>query len=191
MQSVCVFLGSRAGKLPAYTEAAEELGRALAARGLTLVYGAGSVGLMGVLANAVLATGGRAVGVIPESLMERELGHQKLSELYVVDSMHARKAKMAEHADAFVVLPGGLGTLEEFFEVLTWAQLGFHHKPIGLLDVESYFAPLLNFLDHAVTEGFVAPTHRALVQVSDSVYGLLDELESAWHGNGGIQTETL
>jgi uncharacterized protein (TIGR00730 family) len=191
MQSVCVFLGSSAGLLPAYAQAAELLGVALAARGLTLVYGAGNVGLMGVLANAVLASGGRVVGVIPESLMERELGHLELSELYVVESMHARKAKMAEQSDAFIILPGGLGTLEEFFEVLTWAQLGFHRKPIGLLNVHGYYAPLLDFLDHAVTEGFVAPTHRSLIKVSESVDVLFDQLQAAWRRDDGIQTKTL
>jgi uncharacterized protein (TIGR00730 family) len=191
MKRVCVFLGSSPGSDPRYAQTAVELGRELAARDLELVYGAGSVGLMGVLADAALAAGGRVTGVIPERLIAREAGHSTLSELHVVATMHARKAKMAELADAFVAMPGGLGTLEEFFEALTWAQLGYHNKPIGLLQVQGYFERLLEFLDHTVTSGFVAARHRQLFIVEDSVPALLDALRDAAPAAAGFDDSMI
>jgi hypothetical protein len=158
-----VFTGSSSGGRSEYTDAARALGCALVARGSELVYGGAKVGLMGVLADAVLAAGGRAIGVIPEVLVTKEVAHEGLSELHVVGSMHERKALMADLSDAFVALPGGLGTLEELAEMLTWAQLGLHAKPCGLLDVCGYYDGLLAFLDHAVTERFVRREHRALL----------------------------
>jgi len=152
------------------------MGRALARRGLGLVYGGGCVGLMGVLADAVLAEGGEAIGVIPEAMVAKELAHHGLTELRVVRSMHQRKALMAELADAFVALPGGLGTLEEFCEMLTWAQLGLHGKPCGLLNVEDYYAALLRLLDHAQAETFLRPEHRSMILVADQPDPLLDML---------------
>jgi len=176
MQSVCVFCGSHRGRRPEYFHAAAQCGRLLAERGLTVVYGGGSVGLMGALADAALEAGGRVVGVIPRRLARKELMHCNVQTMYVVQSMHERKALMARLADAFVALPGGLGTLEELFEVVTWAQLGYHRKPIGLLNTCGYFEPLLALLDHAVAEGFVRPEHRGLVVVADDPATLLDRL---------------
>jgi uncharacterized protein (TIGR00730 family) len=173
---VSVFCGSAKGADPRYRDAALALADALVARGLGLVFGGGSVGLMGVLADAVLARGGEAIGVIPHGLAAREVAHHGLTELRVVPSMHARKALMAELAGAFVALPGGYGTFEELFEVVTWAQLGIHRKPIGLLDVAGYYDSLIRFLDHAVAEGFVSAQNRRLVQVGDEPGALLDRL---------------
>jgi uncharacterized protein (TIGR00730 family) len=173
---VAVFCGSSAGNRPAYAEAARALGRALAGRGIGLVYGGGRVGLMGVVADTVLQAGGEAIGVIPEPLLRREVGHVGLSELVVVDSMHARKARMADLSDAFVALPGGFGTLEELLEVITWSQLGIHPKACALLDVAGFFDPLLRMFDHAVEEGFVRPAHRSLVVVERDPERLLDRL---------------
>ncbi len=177
--SCCVFCGSSPGARPAYRAAAEGLGRELARRGIRLVYGGAAVGLMGALADAALAAGGDVVGVIPNSLVDMEVAHRGLPELRVVASMHERKSQMAELADAFVSLPGGLGTFEEQLEILTWAQLGSHRKPSGLLDVCDYFAPLLALLDHAVEERFLKPTHRDLLLRADDPGELLDRLE-AW-----------
>ncbi|MGE0641276.1 MAG: TIGR00730 family Rossman fold protein [Thermoanaerobaculia bacterium] len=179
MKNVCVFCGSHAGRGERYRIAAEAFGGVLARRGLGLVYGGGHVGLMGVVADAVLAAGGRVVGVIPRFLMEREVGHSGLTELHVVESMHERKATMAALADAFVALPGGVGTLEELFEAWTWILLGLHTKPVGLLAVGEYFDPLLAFLDRTVEEGFVAPAQRRLIRVSDDPAVLLARLASA------------
>lgn len=176
MKSVCVFCGSSPGARPSYRAAAEALAAAIANRGLDLVYGGASVGLMGALADAALAAGGRVVGVLPRALDRKEIAHAGLTELRVVDSMHERKAQMAERADAFVALPGGIGTLEEWFEVLTWSQLGFHAKPCGLLDVDGYFAPLLALLDRAVNERFVTPAHRSMIVVENDAGRLLDAL---------------
>ncbi len=176
--AVCVFCGSSPGARPAYRDAAEALGRALAAQGRTLVYGGGNVGLMGAGADAALAAGGRVISVIPRHLVEREVGHNGVTELRVVDSMHERKQLMADLADAFVLLPGGLGSLEEFFEVWTWGQLGLHRKPYGLLNVAGYFDPLLAFLDHAVAERFVRSEHRDLVLVDDDPERLLARLDT-------------
>jgi uncharacterized protein (TIGR00730 family) len=177
--SVCVFCGSSAGARPSYSAMAEALGRVLAERGIRVVYGGGRVGLMGVVADAALAAGGEVVGVIPQHLMDREVGHAGLTELRVTSSMHERKALMAELADGFVALPGGFGTLEELAETLTWSQLGLQAKPFGLLDVEGFYEPLLTFLDHTVAERFVTPEHRALVLSADDPAPLLDRL-AAW-----------
>lgn len=176
LRSVCVFCGSALGVRPVYAAAARRLGGALARHGIGLVFGGGSVGLMGVLADAAMAQGGEAVGVIPRALYRKEVAHQGLTRLHVVASMHERKAIMAELADAFVALPGGLGTLEELAEVLTWAQLGLHAKPCGLLDVAGYWKPLIRFLDHAVEERFLGPSHRRLLTVERSPALLLDRL---------------
>jgi uncharacterized protein (TIGR00730 family) len=183
VKRVCVFCGSSRGARPAYQEAAVAMGKALARRGLGLVYGGGHVGLMGAVADAAMEGGAPAIGVIPRGLQVREVGHRGLTELRVVGSMHERKAAMAEQADAFVALPGGMGTLEETAEVLTWAQLGIHEKPVGLLDVEGYFAPLVSFLDHAVAEGFLRTEHRALLLVEREPDALLDRL-AEWRPPG-------
>jgi uncharacterized protein (TIGR00730 family) len=161
-----------------YAEAARATGKALAARKLGLVYGGGGIGLMGVLADAALAAGGEVVGIIPGALDAREVGHHGVTRLEVVPSMHARKARMAELADAFIALPGGLGTLEELAEIVTWAVLGMHAKPIGVLDVDGYFGPLLAFLDHAVAEGFVAPEHRRFIVTATTPEALLEAFEA-------------
>jgi uncharacterized protein (TIGR00730 family) len=174
MDRVCVFSGSSPGAQPDYRRAAEELGRALADQGVGLVYGGASVGLMGVVADAVLDAGGEAIGVIPQALVEREIAHPGVSDLRVVGSMHERKALMAELADGFVALPGGMGTLEELFEVYTWTQLGLHSKPLGLLDVRSYFAKLVAFLDHAVEERFLTVEHREMLVVERRAEALLE-----------------
>ena len=179
MRTVAVYCGSRLGARPAYRAAAGEFARAAARRGLTLVYGGGNVGMMGVLADAALAAGGEVVGVIPRFLERREVGHPGLTRLELVDSMHERKARMASLADAFVALPGGLGTLEELFEVWTWNLLGIHAKPCGLLDVEGYFSPLVEFLDRSVEEAFVSTAHRAILSVDDDPDRLLERLAGA------------
>ena len=173
LKRLCVFCGSSVGSNRRHVEAAEALGARLAAEGIGLVFGGGCIGLMGRLADAVLAGGGEAIGVIPRALVNRELAHAGLSELHVVASMHERKALMADLADGFVALPGGLGTVEEFCEVITWAQLGIHSKPCALLNVDSYFDPFLSFLDHTVEQGFVDPRSRALVLVAGDPGALL------------------
>jgi uncharacterized protein (TIGR00730 family) len=174
MRRICVFCGSSPGTSPAYREAARATGRTLAGRGLGLVYGGGGVGLMKAVADAALEAGGEVVGVIPRALQLRELAHPGLTTLVVVGSMHERKAKMAELADGFVALPGGMGTLEELAEILTWAQLGLHGRPCGLLDVGGYYGPLIAFLDRAVSEGFLRPEHRRLLLVASEPGALLD-----------------
>jgi uncharacterized protein (TIGR00730 family) len=176
---VCVFCGSSPGTRPAYAAAARELAEALVRRGLGIVTGGGSVGLMGVVADAALAAGGEVIGVIPGPLATRELAHRGLSRLHVVDSMHERKALMASLVDAFVALPGGLGTLEETLEVLTWSQLGIHRKPVGILDVGGYYAGLRQLLTHAVGEGFVRSDHLGLVVFAATPAALLDAV-AAW-----------
>jgi uncharacterized protein (TIGR00730 family) len=176
MKRVCVFCGSSPGTRPEYGAVARWLGAVLARRGIGLVYGGAGVGIMGMVADAVLAEGGEVIGVIPRSLVEREVAHPALTEQHVVGSMHERKAMMAELADAFVALPGGLGTLEELFEVWTWGLLGLHAKPFGLLDVEGYYRPLVAFLDHGVVEGFIREPHRAMVLVDENPELLLDRL---------------
>jgi len=174
IQRICVFCGSSPGASPQYAEVASQLGGILADRRLTLVYGGGNVGLMGILANAVLANRGEVIGVIPQALADREVAHIGLSDLRIVGSMHERKALMADLADAFIALPGGLGTLEEFCEVLTWAQLGLHRKPCGLLNTGDYFRQLIAFFDHAVAERFLRPEHRAMVVVEQEPATLID-----------------
>jgi uncharacterized protein (TIGR00730 family) len=174
IRSVCVFCGASAGRDPAYRAAAETVGATLAAGGIRLVYGGGRLGLMGAVADAALAAGGDVVGVIPRGLVDRELAHPGLTELVVVETLHERKAEMAARADAFLTLPGGLGTLEELTEVLSWAQLDLHEKPIGLLDVGGYFGAFEAFLDGAVAEGFVAERHRRLLLRETSADALLD-----------------
>lgn len=179
LKSVCVFCGASPGARPIYHEAATQLGRHIAERGLTLIYGGGAVGLMGVVADAALAAGGEVIGIIPQSLERAEIGHKSLTRLEVVSGMHARKARMAELADAFIALPGGLGTLEELFEVWTWGQLGYHAKPLGLLEVDGFYSRLTDFLDHLVAERFVREQHRAILQVDASPAALLDRM-NAW-----------
>jgi len=176
LRRICVFSGSSFGARPAYADAAAALGRELVARGIGLVYGGGSVGLMGVLADAVLGAGGEVIGVIPRALATKEIAHQGLTDLRVVPSMHERKALMTELADGFVALPGGYGTFDELFEAITWAQLGLHEKPIALLDVDAFFAPLLVLLDRATEERFIRPEHRALVISDDDPARVLDRM---------------
>jgi uncharacterized protein (TIGR00730 family) len=174
MRRVCVFCGSSSGARPVYGEAAGRLGRLLAEQGIGLVYGGGNVGLMGIVADAALAAGGEVVGVIPEALMKWEVGHARLTELHVVASMHERKALMAELSDGFIALPGGIGTMEELFEIWTWGQLGLHAKPLGFLDVAGYYGHLHTFLDHMAAEGFLKPRHREMVAVEHSAEKLLE-----------------
>jgi|SRR5579864_4108627 len=174
MSRICVFTGSNYGNRPGYRRLAQALGEELARRGLGLVYGAASVGLMGIVADAALASGGEAIGVIPRGLFVREVTHPGLTQLYEVGSMHERKAKMADLADGFIALPGGLGTFDELFEIITWAQLGLHSKPIGLLDDTGYFTPLLALIRHASEEGFIMPTHAHIVMREATPAALLD-----------------
>lgn len=171
---LCVFAGSSAGTRPEYREAAVTLGRALAERSIGVVYGGSCVGLMGAVADAALAAGGEVIGVIPQALVDKEVAHHGLSDLRIVSSMHERKALMADFSDGFVAIPGGWGTIEEFFEVLTWAQLRFHTKPCGLLNVAGYFNHLLAFADHAVEQGFVKRANRSMILSADDVEGLLE-----------------
>ncbi len=189
-RSVCVFCGSSEGIDPVHAAQAERLGGELARRGLTLVYGAGDIGLMGVLADAVLAGGGKVVGVIPQSLVDREVCHAGLTELHVVRTMHERKALMADRSDAFLALPGGYGTLDELFEILTWAQLGIHGKPVGLADVGGFFGPLLAWIERAVAEGFLREKHRGLLLVDADPVRLLDRVLSAPSGDPGVKWAT-
>ena len=177
MRSVCVFCGSSPGTEPAYKDKARALGRTLAENGVRLVYGGGHVGLMGVVADATLGAGGEVVGVIPNALLEREIAHSGLTDLRVVDSMHERKALMSDLSEGFVALPGGTGTLEEFFEVLTWAQLGEHQKPCGLLNAAGYYDRLLSVFDHMVAKGFLSEGHRAMVLVETEPQRLLEFFE--------------
>lgn len=174
--SICVYCGSRHGALPAYTAAARELGTAIGSQGWQLVYGGGKVGLMGEVADATLAAGGRVVGVIPESLQKREVGHTGLTELHVVPTMHLRKQMMAERADVFIALPGGIGTLEELYEVWTWRQLGYHDQPIGLLNVQGYYDDLLRFMARTVSEGFLAQAQMENLVVGTEAPALLANL---------------
>lgn len=176
MRAITVFCGSSPGNRPAHAQAATALGRAVAQAGMTLVYGGASVGLMGIVADAALAAGGRVIGVLPRSLADRELAHAGLTELHVVESMHARKQMMAELGDAFVALPGGIGTLEELFEIWTWALLGHHRKPAALLDADGFYQPLLRFLDQLVADGFVRPVHRDMLVVQPDAERMLAAL---------------
>ena len=174
IRNLCVYCGSSPGRVPAYADAARALAAVLVERGIGLVYGGASVGIMGLIADAVLARGGRAVGVIPEALVAKEVAHHGLTELHVTRNMHERKAAMADLSDAFVALPGGIGTLEEIFEIWTWAQLGFHAKPCGLLNAGGYYDDLARFLDHTVAEEFVRGPHRAMLLVEREPAALLD-----------------
>jgi uncharacterized protein (TIGR00730 family) len=176
LKRICVFCGSSFGSRSAYKQAAEDLGRLFAERGIGLVYGGACVGLMGAIADAVLAGGGEVIGVIPESLLRREVGHRGVSKLHVVQTMHERKALMADLADAFIALPGGFGTLEEFCEAVTWSQLGIQQKPCGLLNIERYWEGLLAVLEHAVDEEFVRPENGQLVLVATTPEGMLERL---------------
>jgi uncharacterized protein (TIGR00730 family) len=176
MRRICVFCGSSTGIRPAYREAAARLGSLMALRGLGLVFGGGHIGLMGVLADAVLAAGGEVVGVIPQALVDRELAHGRLTELHVVDTMHQRKALMADLSDGFVALPGGYGTLDETFEILTWAQLGIHRKPVAMLNVGGFFDPLLGWIDRAVDDGFLRGQHRELLNVAATPEEVIEAL---------------
>jgi len=174
LQNICVYCGSNGGRRPEYADGARELARELVRRDIGLVYGGASVGIMGIVADAVMAEGGRVIGVIPEPLMRKELAHRGLTELHVVQSMHERKTMMAERADGFVALPGGAGTLEEIFETWTWAQLGMHDKPCGLLNIAGYYDKLAGFLDHSVQESFMRAEHRAMLIVESRPADLLD-----------------
>ena len=176
MKRICVFAGSNDGARPEYCDAARDLARAVAERRIGIVFGGGRVGLMGALADEALSLGVDVIGVMPEALVAKEVAHRGLSELRVVKSMHQRKAMMADLADGFVALPGGWGTVEEFFEIVTWAQLGYHRKPCGLLNAGGYYDPLLAFADHAVAERFVRPDHRSMIRVADTAAGLVEQL---------------
>lgn len=193
MKSLCVYCGSSLGRSPDFLEAAQALGAELLRREIRLVYGGASVGIMGAIADTVLAGGGEVVGIIPESLADKEISHHGLTELLVVDSMHTRKAKMAEYSDGFVALAGGFGTLEELFETLTWAQLGFHQKPVGLLNVNGYYDHLLAFLQQAVDQQYLKDQHRNLLLSSEQPEQLLQKMLSfqpiagdKWLGAGDI-----
>ncbi|MGN6693640.1 MAG: TIGR00730 family Rossman fold protein [Aquihabitans sp.] len=179
LRRVAVFCGSNHGTDPAFTDAAVALGTLLAQRGIGLVYGGGDVGLMGEVADAALAGGGEVIGVIPQHLWDKEVGHRGLTELLVVDSMHERKMAMADRSDAFIALPGGVGTFEELFEAITWTQLGIHDKPVGLLDVAGFYRPLLSFLDGTVASGFLKPGHRSMIVDATDPAEVLAALE-AW-----------
>jgi len=176
MKALCVFCGSNPGRDPAYIAAAKEMGALLARRGITLIYGGGSIGLMGAAADAALAAGGKVIGVIPRSLLQREMGHGRLTQQHVVGTMHERKALMNKLSDGFVILPGGVGTLEEFFEIWSWAQLGIHAKPFGVLEVNGFWQPLFAFLDQMAAQGFVRPEFRAMVRVSQDASELLQAM---------------
>lgn len=181
MKTLCVFCGSNAGRAPEFSAAAQTLGQTLAKRNITLVYGGGNIGLMGILADACLAAGGEAIGIIPQALMGKEVAgrsvdHRALTRMEVVDSMHARKARMAELADGFIALPGGFGTFEELCEILTWSQLGFHAKPVGLLNVAGFYAPLLALFDRAVAENFMRQQNRDIALVESDIDRLLERM---------------
>ncbi len=178
MNAIAVYCGASFGASPVYAEAACALARALVAQHIALVYGGGNVGLMGTIADEVLRLGGQVRGVIPRALLEREVGHTGLTELFVVEDMHERKAKMAELADGFIALPGGMGTLEELFEMLTWSQLGIHAKPVGVLNVDGFYDGLVSFLAHLQVEQFVRPQHAALMMVESDVDALLARLQA-------------
>lgn len=192
MKRICVYCGSRPGSQPDYAEAAENLARALVKRNIEVVYGGASVGTMGVLANTVLAEGGHVIGIIPQSIVAREVVHRGLTDLRVVASMHERKALMAELSDGFIALPGGLGTLDEVVEILTWGQLGLHQKPCGLLNIRDFYRSLIDFLDHAVAERFITDVHRAMILVAEEPERLLERFEHyrAPTGVKGIERTT-
>jgi len=174
--SVCVYCGSRTGATPSHVEAAREVGRLIGERGWRLVYGGGKVGLMGVVADAAMAAGANVIGVIPQALMQREVGHQGITQLQVVQTMHQRKQAMAERSDAFIALPGGIGTLEELYEVWTWRQIGYHDRPVGLLNTEGYYDGLLGFMDRMVAEGYLSSPQFDVLQVRSEPADLLDRM---------------
>lgn len=176
MKSICVYCGSSPGRMEAYSKAAHRLGVSLAKRDIKLIYGGASVGVMGVVADAVLEHGGQAVGVIPEALVRKEVAHHHLTELHITGSMHERKMLMADLSEGFIALPGGIGTLEEISEIWTWAQLGFHKKPFGMLNINGYYDSLIAFLDHTVAEQFVKQPHRSMLMVETDPDALLDRL---------------
>ncbi|QFS99281.1 LOG family protein YvdD [Labrenzia sp. THAF191b] len=178
MKSICVFCGSSYGALEAYADIARETGRVIAEEGYTLVYGGAKVGLMGTVADAALEAGGKVIGVLPRSLQDKEIGHEGLSELHLVDSMHERKAMMADLSDAFIALPGGVGTLEEIFEVWTWGQLGYHKKPCGFLNAEGYYDHLIAFLDHQTDQGFTKEVMRDMAQIASSPLDMIRQFEN-------------
>jgi uncharacterized protein (TIGR00730 family) len=178
LKRICVYCGSSSGARPVYALAARELGRMLAELGIGVVYGGGRVGLMGVLADAALEAGGEVIGVIPRSLQEKELGHGSVTELHVVETMHQRKEKMADLSDGFITLPGGIGTLEELFETFTWLQLGFHEKPVALLNVDGFYQGLTTFVRHLSEQQFLKPEHEACLIVEDSPHALLERMEN-------------
>ena len=186
---ICVFTGSSRGIRAEYAGAARQVAGRLVERGYGLVYGGGNVGLMGVIADAVLERGGHVTGVIPDALVSQEVAHRGLSELRVVQSMHERKAVMADLSDGFIAMPGGIGTMEEFFEILSWAQLGIHQKPCGLLNVRGYYQQIVQFLDYAVDEGFLKPKHRALLIIEEKPSRLLDRFEPIIAANGAKHFE--
>lgn len=186
---ICVFCGSNPGSLEAYRQAAGELGRLLVQQGVGIVYGGGATGIMGSLADAALAAGGQVIGVLPEAMNRPGVPHPRLTALHVVDSMHTRKATMAQLSDAFIALPGGVGTFDELFETLTWSQLGYQTKPIGILNVQRYFDPLVEMIDHAVAHGFVKPQHRQLFAVATEPALLLAALRDYRHPAGSKWTE--
>lgn len=178
MKRVCVFCGANKGSIPAYADAVRRIGKTLAKRKIGVVYGGGNIGLMGLLADTVLSAGGEVVGVIPRFMKKQEVAHEDLTQLFVVGSMHHRKAKMEVLSDGFIALPGGIGTLEEFFEVWSWAQLGIHVKPFGILNVAGYFNPLIAMMDHIVSQGFMKQKHRDMVSVDSDIDALLDKMEA-------------
>lgn len=178
MKSITVFCGSNSGLRAEYAQAAKKLARLLVEQNIRLVYGGGNVGLMKIIADEVMNAGGEVIGIIPDSLDQREVGHRGITELKVVSSMHERKALMADLADGFIAMPGGIGTFEEFFEILTWAQLGFHEKPCGILNVAGYYDGLLALCDHAVAEGFLRPVHRQLILDDSSEIALLEKMKN-------------
>ncbi|MDO8306149.1 TIGR00730 family Rossman fold protein [Herminiimonas sp.] len=178
MKSLCVYCGSSFGIKPVYADAARALAREMVGQDITLVYGGGNVGLMGVIANEVLRLGGEATGVIPQALLDKEVGHSQLTHLHVVRDMHERKAMMAQLSDGFIAMPGGIGTLEELFEVLTWSQLGFHEKPIGVLNVDGFYDGLISFVHNLVTQGFLKPNQATLMMHETSPAGLLHRLQT-------------
>ncbi|MCS6764391.1 MAG: TIGR00730 family Rossman fold protein [Candidatus Protistobacter heckmanni] len=181
MRAVCVYCGSREGKRKEYTEAALALAAELVKCKMSLVYGGGRVGLMGIIADEVMRLGGEVVGIIPEALMRKEVGHSGLTELHVVPNMHERKKMMADRSDGFISMPGGIGTYEELFETFTWLQLGYHSKPVGLLNVQNFYDPLLHFLRHAIDEGFLQASQAASLSVADAPADLLDIMEYTPH----------
>ncbi|NJN76386.1 MAG: TIGR00730 family Rossman fold protein [Synechococcaceae cyanobacterium RL_1_2] len=191
LKTLCVFCGSRRGADPAYQSQAESLGTLLAQKAITLVYGGGNVGLMGVVANAVMAAGGEAIGIIPEFLSTKEIANFNLTELIVVSSMHERKAKMAALAHGFIALPGGTGTFEEFLEVLTWAQLNLHHKPIGLFNCNGYYDGLLGMFDTAIAQGFIEPKHRSLILDDKDLNSLMEKMENHHQNHQQLAKEFL